>query len=243
IDVHRRKADDLHAVVLVDDVHLRVVELVYVDLGAHRGHVSDARVRVPGIGLELLLDEMLHAVPGLGPRRAVALQRRGSASQPTADQDLGEVPDMVGVQMGSEIGGDLLIGDLQRAEVHLRAVAEVELELVAVAELDEPAGIGLGGAQERPSSAEGRDPHLVRPERLSAGEIAVPIGAHRPPRSPDDDCQHRKGDFDSDLMLICNNLISKSDHRGGPWYTFSAVMASSKSITFSFWWRWARPAA
>src|SRR5690606_32129202 len=131
-----------------------------------------------------------------------------------------------GVQMGREIGGDLLVGDLHRAEVHLRAVAEIELELVAVTQLDEPAGIGLGRTQEGPAGAERGDAHLVRRELLGAREVTVAIGMHGSLVRAAIFSKQRRGDFDSYLMLICNNLLLKPDHAaGGPWLTCSADTA------------------
>ncbi len=81
------------------------------------------------------------------------------------------------MQVGGEIGGDLVVGDFQRGEVHLRAEAEIEHELVAVAELDQPAGVGLGAAQERPAGAERGDPHFVFAERLGAGQEILGVFA------------------------------------------------------------------
>ena len=69
---------------------------------------------------------------------------------------------MVGVKMRAEIGCDVLIGDLQRREVHLAAEAEVEDELVAVAQFDQPRGVRLPLLAERGDGARRRRRHEER---------------------------------------------------------------------------------
>jgi len=75
--------------------------------------------------------------------------------------------------VGGEIGGDILVRDLQRGEVRLRARPEVHDELVTVAEFDQPGGIGLRPAHERPAGAERDDAHFIGGERLGVGEIVI----------------------------------------------------------------------
>src|SRR5262245_65375160 len=86
--------------------------------------------------------------------------------------------------MGRKIGGDVLMGNFQRGEVDLRARAEIEDELVAVAELDQPRGIGLRTPHERTPGSKRDDAHLVRGERL--GVRVVIVASRHAPRSAGD---------------------------------------------------------
>ena len=118
------------------------------------------------------------AVFRLRTRRPVEHQRLDAAAGPAADPHLREIADMVGVQMGGEIGGDVLMRNFERGEIRLRARAEIHHELVAVAELDQPRTIGLRAADERPAGAERDDAHFVGGERLGVGVIIVAIKSH-----------------------------------------------------------------
>ena len=59
------------------------------------------------------------------------------------------------VQMGSKIGGDILVWDFQRREIGLGAGAKVKYEFIAIAEFDQPGTIGLATTYERTPSTEG----------------------------------------------------------------------------------------
>ena len=136
--MHGREAFDHHAVLFIHHAGLREVELVHLDLCAGVRQEAEAGLGVPGIGFDLARDEMLDAEARLLAGRAVDHERLDAAAGPAADPDLREVAHVVGVQMGGETGGDVLVRDFERGEVRLRAAAEIEDELVAVAELDQP---------------------------------------------------------------------------------------------------------
>ena len=107
---------------------------------------------------------------GFGPGWTVDHERLNPAAGPAADPDLGEIADVVGMQVRREVGGDVLMWDFERGEIRLRAGPEIEDEFVAVAELDQPGRVGLRAAHERPACAERDDAHLVRGQRLGVGE-------------------------------------------------------------------------
>jgi hypothetical protein len=85
---------------------------------------------------------------------------------------------VVGVQVSGEIGRDVLVRDLERGEICLRAGAEIHHELVAVAKLDEPGAVGLRPAQERPAGTERNHAHLVGGKRLGIGKVVLAPAAH-----------------------------------------------------------------
>ena len=176
--MNRRKAFDDDTVAVVDHAGLLEIELVDFDLRAGVGQQPQARVGVPGEGFHLAAHEVLDAVFGLGTRWPVDDQRFDPSAGPASDPDLREVADVVGVQMGGEIRGDVLVRDFERGEIRLRARAEVHDELVAVAELDQPGAVGLRPAHERPTGAERDDAHLVGCERLGVRKVMV-ARAHR----------------------------------------------------------------
>src|SRR6266436_7223826 len=80
---------------------------------------------------------------GLGARRPVNNQRLDPSASPAPDPDLPEIADVVGVQMGGEIGRHILMWDLERGKIHLRSRPEVHNKFVAVTKLDQPGAVGL----------------------------------------------------------------------------------------------------
>ncbi len=189
VDVDGRKALDDDAVAVIDDADLPEIELVDLDLRAGIRQQAEPRVGVPRERLHLLAHEMLGAVFRLRSRWTVEHQRLHPAAGPASDPHLREIADMVGVQMGGEIGGDVLVRDFERGEIRLRPRPEVHDELVAVAELDQPRAVRLPAAHERPAGAERDNAHLVGCQRLGVGEVIVASAGHardqpaRPPRA------------------------------------------------------------
>src|SRR5437588_5270865 len=102
-----------------------VVELVDLDLCAGVREQAEPRIRVPRAGFHLVMHEMSGAVPGLGTRWTVDDQRLDAAAGPASNPDLREVADMIGMEMGGEIGRDVLMRDLERGEIHLRSRPEI----------------------------------------------------------------------------------------------------------------------
>jgi hypothetical protein len=182
-DMDRRKAFDDNAVLVVDHAGLGEVELVDLDLGAGVGKQAEPRLGVPDQRLHLLFHEMLSAVSRLGAGRAVQHQRLDPAAGPAPDPDLGEIADMIGVQMGGEIGGDVLVRNFQRSEVRLRAGPEIHDEIVAISQLDQPRAVRLTAPHERTAGAERGDAHLAGREGFCVGiEIIAQAGHDRSAR-------------------------------------------------------------
>ncbi len=83
---------------------------------------------------------------------------------------------MVNVQVPEEHLVQEVVRDLLGREPLVAAASEVEEELVAVAQLDEPAGRRLLGPSTWHAGTQGNDPHLVRLEILAAGVVHVHFG-------------------------------------------------------------------
>ena len=132
------------------------------------------------------LEHLLHAVDhALGPelrrasRGAGDPQRLLPAPAPGRErQQVGQVVVVIDVQVGDEDVVDLLHRDAHREDVLHAARAEVEEEPVAVPELNHDAGAGLITPRWERATTDERDPHLVRPEGLTGGEVVV-AGADR----------------------------------------------------------------
>ena len=86
-----------------------------------------------------------------------------------------EITEVVGVEMADEDLVEVVVGDLEGRDPLGRAGADVEQELVAVAQLHEPAGCGLLGASVGHTGATGGDAHLVRSQRLGPGVVDLPF--------------------------------------------------------------------
>ena len=86
---------------------------------------------------------------------------------------------MIGVQVAEDDLGQILSGDHQRVDVAHRAGADVEDDLLAIAELKQEASRGLGPTRVGHTGAAGDDAHLVRGQHLGAGIVDIPIGCHR----------------------------------------------------------------
>src|SRR5262249_17850178 len=104
--------------------------------------------------------EMRDAVFGLWTGWPIEDQRFDSSAGPASDPDLGEVADVIGVQMGGKICRDVLMRNLKRGEIYLRSRPEIHDELVAVTELDQPGAICLGATYERSAGPERNNTHL-----------------------------------------------------------------------------------
>jgi hypothetical protein len=70
---------------------------------------------------------------------------------------------------------EVIVGNAERGKSFRRAGADIEDELVAVAEFDQPAGSGLLRARVRHACATGGDAHFVRAEILGAGKIGISV--------------------------------------------------------------------
>ena len=87
---------------------------------------------------------------------------------------------MVGVQVREEDLVQVVVGDHERREVGGRSRADVEEELVAVAQLHQEARGGLTVPGRRHAGSAGDDPNLVRLQFLRARVVRVAVlhGAH-----------------------------------------------------------------
>src|SRR5208337_1407114 len=81
---------------------------------------------------------------------------------------------MVHVQVSDENVVNLLHRDTHGHDILEAAGAEVEEEAVAVAQFDHDTCAGLISPGREGATANERDPHLVRPDGLSAGEVVHP---------------------------------------------------------------------
>jgi hypothetical protein len=106
------------------------------------------------------------------------VERRVATVHPATDVERREVACVIGVQMTQEDRVDLRPIGLERRQVLHAAGAEVEQELLSVAELDVPAGcLGLLLNDLRHPRAERNNAHLVRAELLRIGEVVTGIDA------------------------------------------------------------------
>ncbi len=116
---------------------------------------------------------MLGAVFRLRPGRPVEHQRLDPAAGPAADPDLGEIADVVGVQMGREIGGDVLMRDFERGEVVCEPEPKSITNLSPLPSSISHEQLACAAPHERPAGAERGDAHLVGGERLGVGKVVV----------------------------------------------------------------------
>ena len=174
--VDRRPRFDGHAVLLVDDLVLALeVELVDVDLSRLGRQIRQPGHVVPVVGLQEVFDRVLGSHLGDGAARPPDLQRDGATRRPTAGPQTGEITPVVRVQVGEKDFVQIVKGDHQRRHVGVGAGADVEDELVAVAELDQPAGRRLAAARCRHARSQSNQPDLVRPENLGARVVDVAV--------------------------------------------------------------------
>ena len=133
------------------------------------GHV------VPVVGLQEVFDRVLGPHLGDGTARPIDLERDGATRRPAAGPQTGEIAPVVRVQVGEKDHVQVIKGDHQRRHVGVGAGADVENELVAVAELDQPAGRRLTATRRRHTGTEGDEADLVRPENLGARVVDVTV--------------------------------------------------------------------
>src|SRR5579864_6942098 len=86
---------------------------------------------------------------------------------------------MVHVQVGDEDIVNLRHRDAHGENVLDAAGAEVEEEAVAVAQFDHDASAGLLAPGRKGATPDERDPHLVRPDGLTIGEVVHPAADRR----------------------------------------------------------------
>jgi len=86
---------------------------------------------------------------------------------------------VVDVEMANEDLVQVVVRDLLGREPLVAATAEIEEELVAVAQLGQPAGRRLLGPCARHASAQGHDPHLIGGNGLGTREVGIAVGNGR----------------------------------------------------------------
>src|SRR5208283_2427150 len=168
-------ADRDAVLVVADAVLVLPVELVDLDLVA----VPD---RAAVEGFQMPLEHLLHAGDhGLGAeiRRASRgpgnPQRHLPSSSPRRKwEEIGQVVVVVHVQVGNEYVVNTRHRHAHGEYVLDTARPEVEEEAVAVAQLDHDARASLIAPGREGATADERDPHLVLPEDLTAGEVVHP---------------------------------------------------------------------
>ena len=82
---------------------------------------------------------------------------------------------MIGVKVSDEQLVQVVVVDLLRCNAFRRAQADVEDELVAVAELDQPAGRRLLRPGVRHACSASYDSHLVGSKRFGTGIVHVAV--------------------------------------------------------------------
>ncbi len=86
---------------------------------------------------------------------------------------------MIGVQVTDEQLVEVVVGDLHGGDALGGAETDVEDELVAVAQLDDPAGRRLLRSGIGHAGTAGDDPHLVRRQVFGAGIVDIPVSQCR----------------------------------------------------------------
>ena len=86
---------------------------------------------------------------------------------------------MVNVQVSKEDVVKLRHRDAHREDVLDATRAEVEEEAVAVAQFNHDTCAGLIAPGREGATADERDPHLIRPDSLTGGEVIVPAPDRR----------------------------------------------------------------
>ena len=94
----------------------------------------------------------------------------------SADPQGIEITDVIGVQMSDEQLVQIVVGNLHRGDALGRSQTDIEDELVAVAQLDDPAGRGLFRPGIGHTGTAGDDPHLVGRQILGARIVDIPVG-------------------------------------------------------------------
>ena len=116
-------------------------------------------------------------VPSSGVRPEGPVTRSGIFHRPAHAEngsEIGQVVVVVHVQVSNEDVVNARHRDAHGEDVLDAAGAEVEEEAVAVAKFDHDARAGLIAPGRERATADERDPHLVRPEGLTAGEVVHP---------------------------------------------------------------------
>ncbi len=162
---------DPHAVFLVDHTPVVAkVELVDLDVPALADGEDAERIDVPAEHHLHTLDHLGRAVLGCSTARSVHSERIVPASGPGAEHpDVGQTAEVIDVQVRDEDVLDLVQRDAGSDVVRGRALAQIEHEVSAVAELHEDRRVHLSGSDRRRRAHED-DPHLVRLNFLGTWE-------------------------------------------------------------------------
>jgi hypothetical protein len=163
--------DDLDSVLVKADASVVTeVELGDVDVVALADREHAERVPVPGEHLLHALHHVRRSELGGASRRAEHPQGLVPPPGPAAEHvQVRQGAEVVDVQVGDEDLVELVEGQPGRDVVRHRPFADVEDEVVAVAQLDEDRSVHLARSNERRRSHE-RDPQLVWPKFLGPGE-------------------------------------------------------------------------
>ncbi len=112
-------------------------------------------------------------VAPLGPQIRMGNE---SVHHDAAEPESGQVADVIDVQMPDENLVQVVVWDLLGRDPRVAAAPNIEEKLVAVSQLDQPAGGRLLGPSTRHAGTQGNDPHLVRLKILGARVVHVALG-------------------------------------------------------------------
>ena len=176
VDVDRRDGPNGDPVILVDHlVDPTVVELGHLEEQAARISVPEPRVHIPFEALFEVFERVGRAVLGRFAARTPHAKRRHSVPHHATDPQRVQVTEVVGVKVPDEYLVQEVVGNLEGRNALGRAGPDVEQELVAVSELDQPTGGRLLRTCVRHSRSARRDAHLIRVQRLGARIVDVAV--------------------------------------------------------------------
>src|SRR5271165_2600715 len=173
-------ADGDAVLVVTNAILIFPVEFVDLDLVAVTNRAGIEGFQVPPEHLLHAIDHGLGAEVGRATGRTGDAQRHFPPSSPCREwQKIGQVVVVVHVQEGKEDVVDIRHRNAHGEDVLDAARAEVEEETVAVAEFNHDGRAGLVAPDRDGTTADKRDPHLVRSEGLATGEVVHPAADGR----------------------------------------------------------------
>ena len=101
-------------------------------------------------------------------------------ANPTADPQVGHVANVIAVKVADKELVQVVVGNIETANVNRRFGANVEKELVAVAQLHQETGGCLRAARQRQARAAGHDAHLIGAEFLGPRKVSAQTFPRRP---------------------------------------------------------------
>ena len=220
-------ATDDHAVLVVDDL-VDALEIKLVDFQLPAAEIDHAGSRA-----DIPLVHFLHAFQGilrpqvrLRTARAPNPQRNQAVHHRSTQPESRQVAVVVNVKVADKDLVEVIVGDFLGGDPLMRPAADIEEELVAVAELDQETGRCLLRPGTRHARAQRRDAHLVGLEVLRAGEVHIPVSqslggrylghgggfSHGVENAPVDPCFQCDAKQDTDDHATSNRYFSTCLH-------------------------------